>query len=56
MTLGVREAEMLNARWEWLTADTYSVRSRTKGKKHRDIATYRATAKTDPLATELLTP
>ena len=39
MTLGVREAEMLNARWEWLTADTYSVRSRTKGKKHRNIAT-----------------
>lgn len=39
MTLGVREAEMLNARWEWLTSDEYDVRSRTKGKKHRVIAT-----------------
>ena len=39
MTLGVREGEMLNARWEWLTAEAYDVRSRTKGKKHRVIAT-----------------
>lgn len=39
MTLGIREAEMLNARWEWLTAEEYDVRSRTKGKKHRVIAT-----------------
>jgi len=39
MTLGVREAEMLNSRWEWLTAEAYDVRSRTKGKKHRVIAT-----------------
>ena len=39
MTLGVREAEMLNAHWEWLTEDKYDVRSRTKGKKHREIAT-----------------
>jgi len=39
MKLGVREAEMLNARWEWLTSDSYDVRSRTKGKKHRVIST-----------------
>lgn len=38
MTLGVREAEMLNARWEWLTTNEYDVRSRTKGKRHRVIA------------------
>jgi integrase len=39
MALGVREAEMLNARWEWLTAEQYHVQSRTKGKKHRAIPT-----------------
>ena len=39
MTLGVRESEVLNARWEWLAEAQYDVRSKTKGRKHRAIAT-----------------
>jgi integrase len=38
MMLGVREAEMLNSRWEWLTTEIYDVRSKTKSKKHRVIS------------------
>jgi integrase len=38
MNLGVREAEMLNSRWEWLTAEEYHVRSKTKGKRDRVVA------------------
>lgn len=39
MTLGVREGEVLNARWEWLAEAQYDVRSKTKGRSHRAIAT-----------------
>ena len=39
MNLGIREGEMLNARWEWLTATEYHVRSKTKGKRDRVVAT-----------------
>ena len=39
MNLGIREGEMLNARWEWLTASEYHVRSKTKGKRDRVVAT-----------------
>jgi integrase len=62
MMLGVREAEMLNARWEWLTSEVYDVRSKTKSKKHRVISapqrlhtalgwmlTYMALARKEPL-------
>jgi integrase len=38
MNLGVREAEMLNSRWEWLASEEYHIRSKTKGKRDRVVA------------------
>ena len=37
MTLGLREAEVLHARWEWLRDGVYTVQGRTKSKRIRTI-------------------
>lgn len=37
MMLGLREAEVLNARWEYLKTDIYTVQGNTKSKKNRAI-------------------
>ncbi len=42
LVTGLREAELLNARWEWLSMDAYHVRSKTKGRKDRTVAVVQA--------------
>ena len=37
MTCGLREAELLNARWEWIQGDVFTVQGNTKSKKIRAI-------------------
>lgn len=37
MTLGLREAELLQARWEWIRGDVFTVGGNTKSKKLRAV-------------------